>query len=93
MRIRSVEAWSVDLALAEPYEIAYETISTAPQVFVRLTTDSLVAYGCAAPDMEVTGEDANTVLRFLSEIAEPVLRGADGLASGAHPGAASRAGA
>lgn len=78
-RIRSVEAWSVDLALAEPYEIAYETISTAPQVFIRIATDSLVAYGCAAPDREVTGEDANSVLQFLSDVAEPVLQGADGL--------------
>ena len=56
MRIRNVEAWRVDLALSEPYEIAYETISSAPQVFLRLTTDSLVGYGCAAPDLEVTGD-------------------------------------
>lgn len=79
MRIRNVEAWRVDLALSEPYEIAYETISSAPQVFLRLTTDSLVGYGCAAPDLEVTGEDAGSVLHFLSEVAEPVLRGADAL--------------
>jgi L-alanine-DL-glutamate epimerase-like enolase superfamily enzyme len=74
-----VEAWRVDLALSEPYEIAYETISRAPQVFLRLTTDSLVAYGCAAPDPEVTGEDAASVLQFLSTVAEPILRGADAL--------------
>jgi L-alanine-DL-glutamate epimerase-like enolase superfamily enzyme len=79
MRVRDVESWSLDLALSEPYEIAYETITTAPQVFLRITTDSLTGYGCAAPDPEVTGEDATTVLRHLSEVAEPVLRGADAL--------------
>jgi L-alanine-DL-glutamate epimerase-like enolase superfamily enzyme len=78
-RIRNVEAWRVDLALSEPYEIAYETVSRAPQVFVRFTTDSLVGYGCAAPDPEVTGEDAASVLHFLSTVAEPVLKGADAL--------------
>jgi L-alanine-DL-glutamate epimerase-like enolase superfamily enzyme len=79
VRVRGIEAWSVDLALVEPYEIAYETIAVAPQVFLRITTDSLVGYGCAAPDPEVTGEDATTVLRFLSEVAEPVIRGSDAL--------------
>jgi len=79
VRIRNLEAWRVDLALSEPYEIAYETISRAPQVFLRLTTDSHVGYGCAAPDPEVTGEDASSVLQFLSVSAEPVLRGADAL--------------
>ncbi len=79
MRIRGIEAWSLGLALKEPYEIAYETITEAPQVFLRITTDSITGYGCAAPDPGVTGEDAGSVLRFLTEIAEPVLRGADAL--------------
>jgi L-alanine-DL-glutamate epimerase-like enolase superfamily enzyme len=79
VRIRDVEAWGTELALAEPYVIAYETITSAPQVFLRLTTGSLVGYGCAAPDPEVTGEDAASVLQFLGTVAEPVLRGADAL--------------
>lgn len=79
MRIRSLEAWRVDLALREPYEIAYETIDNAPNVFVRVVTDSFVGYGCAAPAPEVTGEDADSVLRFLANVVEPVMRGADPL--------------
>jgi L-alanine-DL-glutamate epimerase-like enolase superfamily enzyme len=74
-----VEAWPVELTLAEPYEIAYETIDSAPNVFLRLTTDSVVGYGCAAPDLEVTGEDTSSVLAFVREVAEPVLRGSDPL--------------
>ena len=79
MRIRSVEAWRADFRLAEPYEIAYETIDSAPNVFLRVVTDSCVGYGSAAPDMEVTGESADTVLQFLTDQAAPVLRGADPL--------------
>ncbi len=79
MRVRSFDAWREDFRLAEPYEIAYETVDSAANVFVRLETDSLVGYGCSAPDLEVTGESADTVLRFLLEVAEPVLRGSDPL--------------
>lgn len=79
MRIRSVEAWAVDLRLAEPYEIAYETIDTAPNVFLRVVTESLVGYGCAAPDPEVTGEDAGSVMGFLADVGSPVLRRSDPL--------------
>jgi len=79
VRIRKVEAWRVDFRLSQPYEIAYETIDSAANVFLRVETDSLVGYGCAAPDLEVTGEDAESVLRFLSETAAPALVGADAL--------------
>ena len=79
MRIRDVEAWAVDLELTEPYEIAYETVQSAPCVFLRVVTDSFVGYGCAAPDREVTGEDTGSVLRFLDEAAVPSLKGSDPL--------------
>jgi L-alanine-DL-glutamate epimerase-like enolase superfamily enzyme len=79
VRVRSIEAWRADFQLAEPYEIAYETIDSAPNVFLRVATDSVVGYGSAAPDMEVTGENADTVLQFLTDHAMPVLRGADPL--------------
>jgi L-alanine-DL-glutamate epimerase-like enolase superfamily enzyme len=80
VRIRSLEAWAVDLRLSEPYSIAYETVTSVANIFVRLTTDGRhVGLGCAAPDLAVTGETAASVLDALQVMAEPVLRGDDPL--------------
>ncbi len=80
MKIVAVEAWSVQMALAVPYAIAYERVERVENVFVRTTTDGpVVGYGCAAPDPVVTGESAATVLAGIQQIAEPRLRGADPL--------------
>jgi L-alanine-DL-glutamate epimerase-like enolase superfamily enzyme len=80
MRITRVEAWPIELALTEPYLIAYETVERVTNVFLRLTTDrSLVGYGCAAPDREITGESADGVQQTLREVAEPILLGSDPL--------------
>jgi L-Ala-D/L-Glu epimerase / N-acetyl-D-glutamate racemase len=79
MKITAIEAWSVDLPLTEPYTIAYETIDRVGNVFVRLRTDGpAVGYGCAAPDLEVTGETVASVLAAIRDVAEPLLRSADG---------------
>jgi L-alanine-DL-glutamate epimerase-like enolase superfamily enzyme len=80
MKIRSVEVGEVTLRLSSPYTIAYETINTAPNVFVRIETDGeYVGFGCAAPDMEVTGESAASVVAAIKEIVEPSLKGSDPL--------------
>ena len=79
MRILRLEAWPVSMKLAEPYEIAYQEISTATNVFVRLVTDRHVGIGCAVPDPQVTGETEAAALQALTEIAEPRLVGADAL--------------
>ncbi len=80
MRIRALEAWAVDLRLLEPYEIAYESVSSVANVFVRVSTDGRhVGYGCAAPDLAVTGETAASVLDALESIAAPGVRGDDPL--------------
>jgi L-alanine-DL-glutamate epimerase-like enolase superfamily enzyme len=65
------------MPLSEPYAIAYEEVDSATNVFLRLITSEHVGIGCAAPDLPVTGETADTVLRALTESAEPRLRGAD----------------
>ena len=80
MRITRVEAWPVDMRLAEPYTIAYETVDRVSNVFVRLEIDvGPSGFGCAAPDPAVTGETPEGVLAALRDVAEPILRGADPL--------------
>ena len=74
MRITGVECWPVTMPLAEPYTIAYETVTSATNVFLCLETDGgICGYGCAAPDKPVTGETVDTVLRDLRELAAPLL--------------------
>lgn len=82
MKITRVEFWPVEMRLTEPYTIAYETVDTATNVFLRLTTDAgLVGLGCAAPDEQVTGEDSGTVLQVMRDVIEPAVHGADALRS------------
>jgi len=80
VRIAKLEAWTVQLMLAEPYQIAYESVDRAENVFLRLETkDGPVGMGCAAPDPEVTGEHASQVQAALVDVAGPLLKGADPL--------------
>src|SRR5437016_9240123 len=77
MRITRLEAWLVPMPLSEPYTIAYETVASTVNVFVRLHTDTPhVGLGCAAPDAHVTGETPEEVLSVLEQAA-PVLTGLD----------------
>ena len=80
MKITSIQVGSVTFKLSEPYTIAYETIDTAENVFVRFETDGdYVGFGCAAPDKEVTGETAESVVTAIREVVEPACRGSDPL--------------
>lgn len=80
MKITGIEGWIHAMRLAEPYTIAYETITHASNVFVRLVTDSgKVGHGCAAPDLEVTGETPEETLAAVEGIVAPALRGTDPL--------------
>jgi L-alanine-DL-glutamate epimerase-like enolase superfamily enzyme len=82
MKITSIEVGSVKLRLSEPYTIAYQTIETAENVFVRVETDGdHVGFGCAAPDKEVTGETAETVVAAIRDVVAPALKGSDPLRS------------
>lgn len=68
------------MKLAEPYTIAYETITSTENVFIRILTDrGMIGYGCAAPDRNVTGETPETVLRSLQEVVYPLMKGSDPL--------------
>jgi L-alanine-DL-glutamate epimerase-like enolase superfamily enzyme len=80
MRITAVECGEAKLRLSEPYTIAYETIESAENVFVRIETDrDLVGFGCAAPDKQVTGECGASVVAAIKEVVEPALRRSDPL--------------
>lgn len=66
--------------LIEPYTIAYETIDSATNVFIRLETDQgITGYGCAAPDLQVTGETPESVLKAVRETVLSAIKGSDPL--------------
>jgi L-alanine-DL-glutamate epimerase-like enolase superfamily enzyme len=80
VKIKRIEAWPVTMPLCEPYTIAYETVSEAVNVLIRMETDTgPVGSGCAAPDLVVTGETPQGVLRALTKVAGPLLAGEDPL--------------
>jgi L-alanine-DL-glutamate epimerase-like enolase superfamily enzyme len=74
VRITRLDVWQVNLRLSEPYTIAYETVDSAVNVFVRLHTDSsFVGQGCAAPDRAVTGETPDSVAAALENVVRPMV--------------------
>ena len=80
MKIKSIETWSHKMKLATPYTIAYETIDSTINVFTKVITNSgIVGFGCAAPDLEVTGETEKSVLKVAKDVIEPMLRGSDSI--------------
>ncbi len=80
MEIKGLEAWPVEMPLTEPYTIAYETIDRAVNVFLRIETNTAICgYGCAAPDLAVTGETPQSVLTILNEFAGTALKRQDPL--------------
>ncbi len=80
MKIKQVEAWPVTMRLSEPYIISYETIESTTNVFLRIETDSgIIGYGCAAPDLQITGETTESVLRASNDVIYPSIKGSDPL--------------
>ena len=80
MKINSVEVWPSCFTLSEPYTIAYETVSRVEVIFLRIETSSgITGYGCATPDIAVTGETPKSVLHALQDIAAPLLKRTDPL--------------
>jgi len=68
------------MKLAEPYTIAYETVSSTTNVFLRIETSTgKVGFGCAAPDREVTGESPQDVIEACKSVIIPAFKGSDPL--------------
>lgn len=85
MRITLLEAWKEQLRLEEPYTIAYETIDRVAAVFVRMETDTgIVGYGCAAPDLQVTGETPESVMEKFDSVVASYMKDADPLRIALH---------
>jgi L-alanine-DL-glutamate epimerase-like enolase superfamily enzyme len=80
MKITGIEAWPVSMLLKEPYTIAYETIERTTNIFLRLETDkAIVGFGCAAPDLQITGETPDSVLKAMDDVISPSIKGSDPL--------------
>ena len=80
MKITHVEAWRVDMRLSEPYTIAYETIETTANVFLRIETNTGISgFGCAAPYVPVTGETPESVLDCADTVIRSSVMGSDPL--------------
>ena len=80
MKITSVHACLVPIDLAEPYTIAYESVSRVENVFLCLETDyGVCGFGCAAPDLAVTHETAAGTHDLVATTIAPCLQGADPL--------------
>ena len=78
MKITRCEAWPYTLELEEPFTIAYSSIDHTVNVFLRIETNhGIIGYGCGAHDEEVTGENGDTILEALNDIAIPFLKGRD----------------
>lgn len=66
MRIKSIRAYSRNLALTKPYTIAYQTISAVENVFLEVELENgSIGLGAANPDPEVVGESPEQTLQNL----------------------------
>lgn len=75
MKICSINWNKLSLQLNEPYTIAYETVKETTNIILCLETDDgIKGWGCAAPDLPVTGETPEAVIEAVENIVAPVLK-------------------
>lgn len=78
MKIKSVTSWSENIRLTRPYTIAYETLDSVENIFVRVEgRDGTCGLGVASPAPDVTGESADDCRTVLNQHLEPLLLGQD----------------
>ena len=74
MKIKHIEFIRLDMPLTVPYTIAYETVTHTTNIIFKIITDSgLTGWGCAAPDLPVTGETAEDVIKNIESIVPQVI--------------------
>ena len=72
MNIRRISTWTEHFELSRPYAIAFRTVDSVRNGFVRIETeDGSIGLGCAAPEEYVTGETWDACDAAL---AEPALQ-------------------
>ena len=71
--IKFLDLKKISLDLIEPYTIAYQSVSVAENVFIKLALDKLTGIGVCAPEEEVTKETPDSALKILSEQITPYL--------------------
>ncbi len=75
MRIASVSAYLARAEMIKPFRIAYDVITSAETVFVRIETrDGLVGWGEAPPAPKITGDTVGTIAEAVKHLA-PRLEG------------------
>ena len=76
MKIKELEYFRLDMPLAVPYTIAYETVSHVSNIVLKLIADTgIIGWGCAAPDMTVTGETPEDVIQSIDTVIKDLLKG------------------
>jgi L-alanine-DL-glutamate epimerase-like enolase superfamily enzyme len=74
MKIRAIEYFRLDMPLKYPYTIAYEEVKKTTNIILKLVTDKgLTGWGCAVPDLEVTGETAENVIDNIETVITELL--------------------
>ncbi len=75
MKITNIEYFRLDMPLAMPYTIAYETVSSASNIILKIETDKgITGWGCAAPDKEVTLETPEMVIQNTENVIKDLLK-------------------
>lgn len=75
MKIAAIEYFRLDMPLATPYTIAYETVHKTTNIILKLTTkEGITGWGCAAPDIEVTGERPKDVIDNIENVIIGLLK-------------------
>ncbi len=67
VRISSINVFSFDIRLKEPFRISFQTFTHVENILVVIKTDSeLIGYGEAAPFKPITGDSREEAIKFSS---------------------------